>query len=417
MIPDFKDKIVTVVGLARSGIGCAKLLKNFGADVRVTDFNANSEILKNSQIISKEGIEVEVGKHSKEFLEKSQIIILSPGVKEDSIPCVFAKENKIPVISEIEVAWYFCKGRVIAVTGTNAKSTMVALIAEVLKKNGERAFVLGNIGESFSAHVLEIKENDFVCLEISSFQLEKIKFFKPDVSVFLNFSCDHLDRYKDIEEYFQAKKRIFMNQDEEDFAVLNYDDLKIRELKKEIKAKVLFFKENNLNPNLSCALKVCSIFGIDEERVLKVYKDFKGLEHRLEFVESIDSIDFINDSKSTNVNSTLWALRNIKRPVILIAGGRDKGLDFSPLKNREVLNKIRLLILVGEAKDKIKSVVGGLLEIKEAETLEEAVLLGKKKAKSGDCVLFSPMCASFDMFRDFEERGKVFKEIVRKLES
>ncbi len=411
---DFKGKRVTIVGLARSGVACAQLLKKNGAEVRVTDLNTNPEILKNSQILIKEGIDVEIGRHSEEFLKSSQIIVVSPGVREDSLPCIVAQRNGILIISEIEAAWHFCKAKVIAITGTNAKSTVTALTAEILKKKGYRAFVLGNIGKPFSGDVLKTSQDDFVCLEVSSFQLEKIKFFKPEVAVFLNFSCDHLDRYRDLEEYFEAKKKIFMNQDRRDFAVLNYSDPKIRKLEDHIRAKVLFFKEGE-NPNLDCLLVISSIFGIDKDTVLDIFRNFKGLEHRLESVDTIDGVEFINDSKSTNVSSTLWALRNIKKPLILIAGGRDKGLDFSKFKNEEILNKVKSLILIGEAKEKIRDVIRDFLETKEADTLEEAIYLGKSLAESGDCVLLSPMCASFDEFKDFEERGRVFKEIVKNL--
>jgi UDP-N-acetylmuramoylalanine--D-glutamate ligase len=212
--------------------------------------------------------------------------------------------------------------------------------------------------------------------------------------------------------YLAAKKRIFINQDKSDYSVLNYDDPVVRELAKETRAKVVYFSQNkDLNPNQAAVLAVGSILGIDKERCLKVLREFKGIEHRLEYVTEINNITFINDSKSTNAYSTLWALKNILQPIILIAGGRDKGVDYSIILDL-IHKKVKEVILIGEARDKIKNALSGFLAIQEAPSLEGAVRLAFSKAKSGDCVLLSPMCSSFDMFTDFEERGRVFKKAV-----
>ena len=287
-------------------------------------------------------------------------------------------------------------------------------------------------------------------LEVSSFQLEKIQEFKPKISVVLNLSPNHLDRYPNWESYAQAKLRIFENQDQSDFVVLNYDDPNLREKAPEIKAPVLFFsakqkleegayiKEGNLmvrfggqekmiinigqigikGPhnlyNSACASLISTILGIKRENIREALKDFKGVEHRLELVAEIAGVKFINDSKSTTVESIWYALQSFSTPIILIAGGKDKGGDFTKLKEL-VEEKVKLLILMGEAKEKIKKAVGDLTTTVEAQDLAEAVGLAFKKSNTGDCVLLSPGCASFDMFLNFEERGKIFKQEVNKL--
>jgi UDP-N-acetylmuramoylalanine--D-glutamate ligase len=349
--------------------------------------------------------------------------VVSPGVKNKASPIIWAEKDNIPIISEIELAWLNCLGKIIAVTGTNGKSTVTALIGEILKSSGRKTFVLGNIGVPFCSRVQEVSSSDFVSLEISSFQLERISRFKPKVALILNFNQNHLDRHRDMHEYLEAKKKIFMNQDKDDYTVLNYADPIVKNLAGQTKAKVLYFNtpnlkhlKFNLNPNQLAALTVASLFGITEELCLEVFKQFKGLEHRLEFVTQIDGVEFINDSKSTNVDSTIWALENITRPIILIAGGRDKGIDFSPLSSL-AKEKVKEMIVIGEARGKIKDAFGQFLPLLEAPSLEEAVKLSLRDAKKGDCVLLSPMCASFDMFDDFEHRGRIFKEIVNQLAS
>jgi UDP-N-acetylmuramoylalanine--D-glutamate ligase len=260
-----------------------------------------------------------------------------------------------------------------------------------------------------------MKEKDFVSLETSSFQLENIKTFKPKISVILNFSQNHLDRYKNMQEYFQAKKRIFMNQDENDYLVLNAQDPALNGLAWETNAQaVYFYKTGDSNPNQAAVIKVASLLNIDKELCLEVFRNFKGVEHRLEYVVDFSGITFINDSKSTTVDSTIWALNNISRPILLIAGGKDKGSDYS-MALGQLHGKVKEVILIGQAKEEIKKVFIGHLPIREASTLEEAVRISFAKAQSGDCVLFSPMCSSFDMFSDYEERGRVFKKAVLNL--
>ena len=411
----FKNKKVAIVGLARSGLACANLLYDLGAQVSITDNQNNDLTHHNALGLRSKNIKVELGRHSQEFIKEKDLIVVSPGITADALPIVWAGEFKIPIISEIEVAWILCPATVIAVTGTNGKTTVTTLIGKILEAKGEKVFICGNIGNPFCGELEKIGEGHFVSLEVSSFQLERIQTFKPKISVMLNFSCNHLDRYKDMQEYLGAKKRIFMNQDRNDYLVSNYDDPVVKELSKESKAKVVYFSQTkDSNPNQAAVLTVGSILGIDKNLCLNVFNQFKGVEHRLEYVAKYNDIEFINDSKSTNVDSTIWALKNISRPILLIAGGKDKGSDYSIILDL-MRNKVKEIILLGEAKEKIKNAFRGLLSIAEAPTLEEAVNIAFDKAKAGDCVLLSPMCSSFDMFSNYEERGKIFKRAVYEL--
>ncbi|MFH0913462.1 MAG: UDP-N-acetylmuramoyl-L-alanine--D-glutamate ligase [Candidatus Omnitrophota bacterium] len=408
----FKHKKVTVVGFARSGLACANLLYDLGAEVSVTDNQDNDSTRLNVSRLKAQNIRCEIGKHSAEFIKDRDLIVVSPGVPDTALPIVLAREFKIPIISEIELAWLLCPATVIAVTGSNGKTTVTTLIGKMLEADAKRVFILGNIGNPFAAEVEKMQAGDFVALEVSSFQLEKIRDFKPRISLILNFSCNHLDRHKDMQEYLAAKKRIFMNQDQSDYTVLNYDDPMVRGLADETKAKVICFSQTpDFNPNQAAVLAVGSILGTDKEACLKVLREFRGLEHRLEHVAEINNITFINDSKSTTVDSTIWALKNITRPIVLIAGGRHKGLDYSVILEL-IHKKVKDIILIGEAKEKIKDSFKGFRAIQEAATLDEAVRCALSRAKAGDCVLFSPMCSSFDMFSNYEERGRVFKKTV-----
>ena len=408
----FKNKKIAIVGFARSGLSCANLLSDLGAEVSVTD-NQDNDLTRSyaSRIKSKE-IKTELGKHSQEFIKGRDLLVISPGVPNDSLPVIWASEFNIPIISEIELAWILCPATIIAVTGSNGKTTVTTLIGKILEAGGRKVFVCGNIGNPFSGELEKMREGDFVSLEVSSFQLERIVNFKPKISVMLNFSTNHLDRYKDMREYLEAKKRIFMNQDKADYLVLNFQDNVLRELAKGTKAEVVYFsREDKLNPNQAAVLAVGSILGIEKGLILGVFSEFKGIEHRLEYVLEINNIKFINDSKSTTVDSAIWALENIQSPIILIAGGKDKGVDYGAILDL-ARNKVKEVILLGEAKKKIASAFKGTLSLDEAATLEEAVAKAFSKARSGDCVLLSPMCSSFDMFSSYEERGNIFKKSV-----
>jgi UDP-N-acetylmuramoylalanine--D-glutamate ligase len=411
----FKNKKITVVGLARSGLACANLLSDLGAEVFVTDNRDTDSLRLNAAKLKAKNIKLELGRHSPDFIKNKDLMVVSPGVSNISPAIIWAEELNIPIISEIEVAWILCPATVIAVTGTNGKTTVTTLIGKILEAKGKTAFICGNIGNPFCQDIEKMQEGDFVSLEVSSFQLERIKTFKPKIATILNFSCNHLDRYRDIQEYLQAKKRIFMNQDKSDYLVLNDADPTVKGLAKEAKAKIVYFSQDkDLNPNQAAVLSIGSILGIEKELCLEVFSKFKGVEHRLEYVAEINNIKFINDSKATTVDATIWALKNTLQPIILIAGGREKGNDYSFILDL-LKNKVREVIMIGEAKEGMQDALYGILPLQEANTLEEAVNKAFAKAKPGDCVLLSPMCKSFDMFQDFEERGRVFKKAVYNL--
>jgi len=408
----FRNKKITVVGLARSGFACARLLSDLGAEVSVTDNHDSDATRAYAFQLKSKNIKIETGLHSCEFIMGQDLVVISPGVPDTALPVTLARQLHIPMISEIEMASILCPANIIAVTGSNGKTTVTTLIGKILQAKGKKVFVCGNIGNPFSGELEKMEAGDFVSLEVSSFQLEKIREFKPKVSVILNFTCNHLDRYSDMQEYLEAKKRIFINQDASDYLVLNNSDPVVKELAKQAKAKAVYFNETkDLNSNQAAVSAVASVLGINKELCMKVFKEFKGIEHRLEYVAEINNVIFINDSKSTTVDSTMWAFRNISSPVVLIAGGKHKGVDYRMISDL-VRQKAKAAILIGEAKEKINNALKGILPISEAATLEEAVKVAFSKAKPGDCVLLSPMCSSYDMFLNYEERGKVFKKAV-----
>ncbi len=448
---EFKNKRITLVGLARSGMAAAHLLHVLGAEVYATDSGDSEELRRNGELLKALGIEVELGGHTPELVKDKDLIVISPGVADASPAVIWASEDGIPIISEIELGYLCCDAPIVAITGTNGKSTVTTLIGEILKKGGRDVVVCGNLGVPFCGEISKIKSNSIVVLEVSSFQLERIREFRPYISVLLNISQNHFDRHPDLDSYINAKARIFLNQNTSDWAVLNYDDTLVRGLKVKAKANLLYFSRTKkvvgayLNEsslmistnggeqllceasqlkikgghnieNVLASLCVASIFGISQQETADAVRDFKGLEHRFEYITSIDSIDFINDSKSTTVLSTMRALEACDRPVILIAGGKDKGNDFKKARST-IGSKVKSLVLIGTSKERIKEHLRGVVPITEANSMEEAVRIAYFKADKGDSVLLSPMCASFDMFRDFEERGRIFKEEVFKIKN
>jgi UDP-N-acetylmuramoylalanine--D-glutamate ligase len=411
----FKNKKITIVGLARSGKASADLLSELGAQVSVTDNQDSESVRLFAAQLEPKNIKIELGRHSRRFIEGRDMIVVSPGVPDKALPLSWARALNIPVISEIELAASLCPATIIAVTGSNGKTTVTTLIGEILAASKRQVFVCGNIGQPFCSELKKMHPGDFVALEVSSFQLETTKDFKPKVSLILNISANHLDRYLNIEEYIRAKKRIYLNQDKSDYAVLNREDPLVRSLDQEIKAQVVYFsKTKDLNPNQAAVLAVGKILAIDQRVCQEVFAGFKGLAHRQEYVTEINKIKFVNDSKATTAESALWALKNISQPVILIAGGRHKGIDYGIIL-KEAKDKVKKAILIGEAKEKIKEALGESFPVEDAATLEEAVSKAFQSACAGDCVLLSPMCSSYDMFHDYEERGRVFKEVVLEL--
>ncbi|MFC1675196.1 UDP-N-acetylmuramoyl-L-alanine--D-glutamate ligase [Candidatus Omnitrophota bacterium] len=412
----FKNLRVTVVGLARSGLACAGLLQELGAEVCVTEQSDNEITRANKSRLKIKDIRVEIGAHSKGSIEGSELVVVSPGVSDDALPILWADQSGIPVVSEIEIGAALSPAEIIAVTGSNGKTTVTTLLGDSLKRSGRRAFICGNIGNPFCGEVAKMKEGDFVSLEVSSFQLERIRDFKPKISVMLNFSRNHLDRYAGMQEYLSAKKRIFINQDKDDYLVLNQEDASLRQLAEEAGARVVYFSGNKTrNPNQAAVITVSDLLGLDHEAVAEALDEFKGIEHRLEEVREVKGVRFINDSKSTTVNSTIWALKYTPGPIILIAGGKDKGLDYTPIRSY-LGKKVKEVVLIGEAAPKIRQALIGAGTIEGAKSMEEAVRIAFKRSEPGGRVLLSPMCSSFDMFKDYEDRGREFKKRVQDLD-
>jgi UDP-N-acetylmuramoylalanine--D-glutamate ligase len=409
----FKNKKIAIVGLARSGVACANLLHKLSALVSITEFKDNLQTRRARSKLCSKSIKVELGKHSRDFIAQADLVVISPGVPPEAQPVKWARELKKILISEIEIASILCPAQVIAVTGSNGKTTVTTLIGKVLAAAGKKVFVCGNIGNPFCGEVSKMRHDDFVVLEVSSFQLETIRGFKPKVAVILNVTPNHLDRYKNIREYLDAKKRIFMNQRRDDFLVLNGSDRLLRSAASCARSKVVFFsKKEGFNPNQSAVMAVGKIFKISRQLMLKVFEEFKGIQHRLEHVTKINGVEFVNDSKATTADSAIWAIGNIDSPIILIAGGRHKGIDYRVILDI-AKNKLKQAILIGEAKGIIaRDLKPGGFAIDKAASLKEAVVKAYRQAKPGYCVLLSPMCSSYDMFTDYEERGRIFKKIV-----
>jgi UDP-N-acetylmuramoylalanine--D-glutamate ligase len=456
-VSDYKSyKSFSIIGAARSGVAAAKLLKNKGYKVLLSDLGPVSKLKKELLDEIKSGnIDFESGSHSEKVFENDAIIV-SPGVPQKSAVIQEALKRDKQVVSEIEAASWFCKGKIIGITGTNGKTTTTTLTGELFKDAGFNAPVCGNIGVAFSDVVDKIDENGAVVLEISSFQLDNIKSFKPYVSVLLNITPDHLDRYDySFNNYIKSKLKILENQDENDFFVYNYDDDVIKQsLNDSIKPRLIPFSvkkdlskefetaaylhDNNLiyfyymgKENIIDARKLiikgkhnvynslasiisAKIFNIKREYITETLSNFKGVEHRLEFVKEINGVKFYNDSKATNVNSVWYALQGFSEPIILILGGRDKGNDYSEIEN-EVRQNVKHIIAIGESRDKVYDFFSGKIPVTLADSMEDAILKGYSNADKNNIVLLSPACASFDMFDSYEHRGEVFKQIVNSL--
>lgn len=469
---NLKNKNVLVVGLARSGVSAVRLLLREGAKVTVTDTAGKDRLADAISRLKGLNISYELGSHNLETFLKSGLIIISPGVPYKSEYLLRAKEKGTPVISEIELAYNLLKksffspalprsttielvynllkAPIIGITGTNGKSTTATLTGELIKAYKRNVFIGGNLGTALSDAVLAGEKWDAVVAEISSFQLETIKDFRPKIAVLLNITPDHLDRYDSMDEYVWAKARIFENQGKGDFAILNADDAYTSGIIKNIKSDIVLFsrlksvergvyiKGGDIVSNISgkdaiviktdelgikgvhnienamASIAAAQLSGCPVEFMRQALKRFAGLEHRLELVKIIDGVKYINDSKGTNVGAVLKSLEGFSEPVILIAGGLDKGGDFTPLRGL-VKEKVKTLILIGKAKDKIADSLGDITDTLFAVSLEDAVNIASHKADKGDAVLLSPACASFDMFKNFEDRGRVFKEAVNRL--
>ncbi|MCX5680580.1 MAG: UDP-N-acetylmuramoyl-L-alanine--D-glutamate ligase [Candidatus Omnitrophica bacterium] len=422
-VMDLKGKKVSVIGLGNSGSSAAMLAADFGAEVWATDAGDSPALREVEKRLRAKGIKVEIGIHTEDYIKTSDLVVVSPGVEETSLALKWAKKHGITVIGEMEFGYRFCKGRIIAITGTNGKSTVTALIGQILKDGGFDTVVCGNIGNSLSGEIDRIKEDTWVVLEVSSFQLETIVDFKPHIAVILNITDDHMDRYSKFSDYFAEKMKVFKNQDKDDHLVLNYDAENLRGFEKIAKSKVSCYKKSTADifdtrlkgvhntENILASILVSSIVGVKSSSMLRTIKDFKGLSHRFETVAVIDGVEYIDDSKGTTVDSTARAIDSCKSPVILIAGGKDKYSDYGAIKSK-VKAKVKDLILIGEAKDAIAKALKGASSVHSAKDMDEAVRLARRLAKKGDSVLLSPMCSSFDMYKSYKHRGEVFRKAV-----
>jgi UDP-N-acetylmuramoylalanine--D-glutamate ligase len=443
--PDFAGKRVTVVGMARSGVAAARALHALGAKVTVTDKKPLHQLAAQTAALGSREIAIVAGGHPEEVLVETDLVVLSPGVPKFP-QLLAARRHGVPVISELELAWVLSDSPFVGITGTNGKSTVTTLVGLMLERAGKRTLVAGNIGTALTEDPALLRGRDWIVAELSSFQLEDIQTFRPRIATVLNVTQDHLDRYADLAEYGEAKARIFLNQQHDDVLVLNFDDPLVRTFAARAAAKVVPFSRRERQEegafvdrgtimvageaicaadavritgvhNLENALAAAAIAraaGAGIDAIAAVLREFPGLEHRLEHVREKDGVTYINDSKGTNVGAVIKSVEGFTRPVILIAGGQDKGSDFRPLAGlfRE---KVKLLVLIGTAAGKMRDVLGSATETVLAKTLQEAVRTAHDRAQSGDVVLLSPACASFDMFRDFEDRGRQFKEAVRDL--
>jgi len=493
---ELKGKRVTVVGLMRSGIGAANLLSELGAEVTVTDRKTREELMDSVHRLLP-SVKLCLGGHPEEIFQDTDLVVISPGVPINIPELKNASAKGIKIIGELELAYQIVNSKFkiqdskipefLAITGTNGKSTTTALLDFMMKKGGFRTIFGGNIGNALTEEILkEVSSEqlavggseltaDFIVAEISSFQLESIEAFRPGGAAIINITPDHLDRYHSLEEYRDAKARIFENQRADDFLVLNADDpetMKVKNEKLEMRNKNpkifyfsrkkevegLYFRDGQIYCNFplmtgtvpilpplagksgTVPLYPLPLIRVDEIKIKGVHnlenamaasamallagcpfkavaeslKEFPGLEHRLEFVRVMNGVRYFNDSKGTNVGAVIKSLESFTESIILIAGGRDKAGDFSQLRNL-AKERVKAIVLIGEAKEKIKKALGDLTRTVIAKDLQEAVHLSQSMAVKGDVVLLSPACASFDMFIDFEDRGRQFKKIVMEL--
>ncbi|MCK9615723.1 MAG: Mur ligase family protein [Candidatus Omnitrophica bacterium] len=408
-------KRVCVVGWGKSGFSLCNLLSTLKKEVRLTELKERKCFYPS--LIDKltgNGVSFEFGGHSENFLKGCQLIILSPGVDPLSSPIVkIANSLNIPYVGEVEFAYWLTKAKFVAITGTNGKTTTTFLTYRVLRENKKRVFLGGNIGIPVSSFILDTKKGDLIVLEISSFQLETILEFKPFVSALLNIEPNHLDRYPTFGDYFRAKMNIFKNQQQNDFAVLNKNIEMLSDIEKNLKSKIIYFSSEFENQNFSCIYRIATIFGLGKADCLHVFNNFKGIPHRLQIVRVINGVSFVNDSKSTNPSSTIWAFNNIKGDIILIAGGKDKGVDYKSIIPH--ISKVKKVNLFGQAAPKIEKALAGHIKTQIFPSLDDVVYASFKESSPKDTVLFSPMCSSFDMFKNYMERGRKFIEVVKSL--
>ena len=447
---EYNGKKALVCGMARSGIAAAKLLKKLGAEVTLQDMKKREDIAAEVLNLENEGIVLYTGANPDDIACDQDIIVLSPGIPCD-LPFIEAAEAAgVNVISEVELAYTLTNCPITAITGTNGKTTTTTLTGEIMKAVYGNTAVVGNIGIPYSEEVERLTEKDWVVAEISSFQMEKAKEFHPHISAVLNITPDHLNRHKTMEVYIAMKERVFEKQTAEDFCILNYGDEACRKMADKTAAKVFFFSSsekleegiyldgenievrwdginetlinvndlqilgvhNHENVMAAAAMAICANIPLDTIR--EVLKAFAGVEHRIEYVATVDGVDYYNDSKGTNVDASIRAVLAMKKPIILIGGGYDKGGSFDEW-TQLFPGRVKHLVLIGVTAPKVRESAEkfGFTAISDCETFKEAVDLCREKAEDGDCVLLSPACASWGMFDNYEQRGDMFKEQVR----
>ena len=447
---EYNGKKALVCGMARSGIAAAKLLNRLGAGVTLQDMKKREEISADVLALEGEGIVLYTGANPDEIACAQDLIVLSPGIPCD-LPFIAAAENAgIEVISEVELAYRLTPCPITAITGTNGKTTTTTLTGEIMKTAYSGTAVVGNIGVPYSEEVERLTEKDWVVAEISSFQMEKAKEFHPHISAVLNITPDHLNRHKTMDVYIAMKERVFAKQTAEDFCILNHGDAACRKMADKTAAKVFFFDSsetlaegiyldgdaievrwcainetlihvdelqilgvhNYENVMAAAAMGICA--GIALDTIRTVLKGFAGVAHRIEYVATVDGVDYYNDSKGTNVDASIRAVLAMKKPIVLIGGGYDKGSSFDEW-TKLFPGRVKHLVLIGVTAPKVRASAEkfGFTAISDCETFAEAVDLCREKAEDGDCVLLSPACASWGMFDNYEQRGDMFKEQVR----
>ncbi len=450
---DLNNKRVTVIGAARSGSAVAKLLRDRGAHVFISDKDLGTAVTAQIPFFQSIGVDYEFGKHT-ERIYQADLFVISPGVPSNAPVVVEAASRGIKVVSELEAASWFCPSPIVAVTGSNGKTTTTTLTGRMFADAGKPHLVGGNIGLAFSALVPDLTPDTLAVLEVSSFQLDHIEAFHPKVAVIMNITPDHLDRYGgSFEAYQHSKGKIFLNQTTADYLLYCYDDEKTRDLvsgkalayvraipfgmKREFKtgayvaegklmttldrrtreiievSQISIKGIHNLYNSMAATL-AAQLMGVSTASIRGTLRNFKGVEHRLEFVRELNGVRYINDSKATNVDSVKYGLMAYPNPIILFLGGRDKGNDYS-LLNDEIRKHVKAIIAIGESAGKVQKAFENLTMVVQAPSMKEAVERSASLAVTGDIVLLSPACASFDWFDNYEHRGKVFKQYVGEL--
>ena len=449
-ISQLRNKRISVIGAARSGIAVAKLLQSQGSLVFVSDKTGPEKLKTEAQLLRELGIEYELGGHSDRVYDCS-LIVISPGVPSNAPVVLEARTRGINVVSEVEVASWFCRSPIIAITGSNGKTTTTTLIGRILGDAKKKHAVAGNIGTAFSSIVLELAPTDLAVLEISSFQLDHCETFRPRISAIMNITQNHMDRYDhSMEKYAGSKARIFMNQKDNDVLLYDTDDEQTVKIVQNAPCKRIPFSilqrltegafvENgtlvtalggkrtevikvedisikgphNLYDAMAASL-VGQLTGIGTASIRATLKNFKGVEHRQEFVREVKGVRYYNDSKATSVEAVRYALQAYDQPIVLMLGGRDKGNDYSQILDL-VQKHVRAIVAMGESAENVEKAFAGTKPVRRANSIDEAVQTAQSLAQRGDVVLLSPACASFDWFENYEQRGRVFKELVKNL--